>query len=511
MKTEISLYVIDAQNDFLDKDEGSLYVPGSDGIIQNIVAMIEWAGNNGYKIIPTRDVHQYTCPEFTKNGGPHPEHCIADSKGSLINLDISRALLNSKSGVTLPVNKDHVDVWEDKIFSDRFDAHLLEYSNQTVIVVGVASDYCVKAAVAGFLKRGVSVYVPANCVKGVREEFNPTWFDQESRSGLLFVEPQFNEDSFHAWCSYDNGWFTKDMCPKIAEEIEEFIRERVLVMGKAGAVIGISGGADSALVTIAAHFALKGTSAKLHGLHIPAGKVTRDYQIAKFLGEETCTFFSKLSLGTTLKIAEKAMNGTTPYYSSAEQEPLSHFDRGNMISRLRANFIHTYAARHNLLVLGTGNKDEDFGLGYYTLFGDGAVHCSPIGDLSKRMVKHMLTYYSGLLETNGCPNAAWTAATIVNKEPTAGLEPNQTDFGDLGYSYEFAEAVIAYSKETRTRFRAVYNHIYNIRFAEDSLRIRNAKFSQVKDALLDVLLRHRYAEMKAEIVHPPICSLSRLE
>ena len=104
------------------------------------------------------------------------------------------------------------------------------------------------------------------------------------------------------------------------------------------------------------------------------------------------------------------------------------FHKGNLISRVRANVLSTKAATENKIVAGTGNKDEDFGIGYYTLFGDGAVHLSPIGGLSKRLVREMAAFL-GLGDH------------IVNRVPTAGLEPGQSDFKDLGYDYDVVELV----------------------------------------------------------------------
>jgi NAD+ synthase len=85
----------------------------------------------------------------------------------------------------------------------------------------------------------------------------------------------------------------------------------------------------------------------------------------------------------------------------------SIFHKGNMIARVRANVLSTKAATEKKIVAGTGNKDEDFGIGYYTLFGDGAVHLSPIGGLSKRLVREMASFL-GL------------GGHIVNRVPTAG-------------------------------------------------------------------------------------------
>ena len=86
----------------------------------------------------------------------------------------------------------------------------------------------------------------------------------------------------------------------------------------------------------------------------------------------------------------------------------SNFHKGNMISRIRANVLSTKAATETKILAGTGNKDEDFGIGYYTLFGDGAVHISPIAGLPKRLVREMAAYLR-------------LDKQIIQREPSAGL------------------------------------------------------------------------------------------
>lgn len=505
MKFQVSLFIIDAQNDFMDPN-GALYVKGSEEIIPNILNLINLAKLNNWDFYATMDQHQYNSDEFESNGGPFPTHCVEKTEGGAI---VSQ-IWNACGHLSKVFPKNQLSIWSEPKFVQEMNEKLLNAPLQVAIVVGVASDFCVRAAVAGLLDRGFSVYVPLNCVKGVKEEFDPTWFDEEAKEGLLFVEPEFNPESFVVWTCYRDRWITKASCPEIAARIEDFIRERIATTKKSGAVVGISGGMDSALVTIASHYALKECDATLHGLHLPAGKVSADYDIAKQLGSEVCNFFSKLTLGTVVKVMEKAVEGQTPYKTSAESNGLNDFDRGNMVSRLRANFIHTYAAKHNLLVLGTGNMDEDFGVGYYTLFGDGAVHCSPIGALSKRMVKNMLNYYSERLAKDGFAVSAEVARRMITKEPSAGLEPGQTDFKDLGYSYEFVEVVVASAYRSNSeRFARVYRYLAEFWFESDKKRTKTlkigSKFSDLKSAAQDVLDRHKIADLKSEILHPPIC------
>ena len=167
---------------------------------------------------------------------------------------------------------------------------------------------------------------------------------------------------------------------------------------------------------------------------------------------------------------------------------------GNMTSRIRANILSTKAATERKLVAGTGNRDEDYGVGYYTLFGDGAVHLSPIGNLPKRLVREMATYLG-------------IEGYFVNREPTAGLEPGQTDFKDLGYSYDTAEIVLR-GMELGIEPRDLIDHSQIKKQIEPEINYEGAKFSSVHDVIEDIFYRHIVAKAKAEIVNPPIAPIS---
>jgi len=144
-------------------------------------------------------------------------------------------------------------------------------------------------------------------------------------------------------------------------------------------------------------------------------------------------------------------------------------------------------------VIGTGNKDEDYGVGYYTLFGDGAVHLNPIGALSKRLVRQMACYLG--------------FDKIAGREPTAALEPNQTDFKDLGYDYDAVELIIEGKDQGFSKKQLIHHHQVNllvksqIKKYETSFGYR--KFSTVEQVVDDILDKHiKNALLKSDIVHP---------
>ena len=165
-----------------------------------------------------------------------------------------------------------------------------------------------------------------------------------------------------------------------------------------------------------------------------------------------------------------------------------------MISRIRANVLSTKAATENKILAGTGNRDEDFGIGYYTLFGDGAVHLSPIAGLPKRLVREMAAFL-GLDKK------------IIQREPTAGLEPGQSDFKDLGYDYDVVEIITEGLNQGFSRGELI-EHAQIVPLIEQQLKqyksiYGDEKFQSAQAVVQDVLKRHQKAQGKMKIIHPP--------
>ena len=98
-------------------------------------------------------------------------------------------------------------------------------------------------------------------------------------------------------------------------------------------------------------------------------------------------------------------------------------DRANTRARIRMSTLYYYAQVNNLLVLGTGNKVEDFGIGFFTKYGDGGVDISPIADLLKTEV-YLLAKHLKINED------------ILSADPTDGLWDNdRTDESQIGATY----------------------------------------------------------------------------
>jgi NAD+ synthase len=278
-------------------------------------------------------------------------------------------------------------------------------------------------------------------------------------------------------------------CHKAAAEIGDFVVRTVENGHKTGCVIGLSGGVDSTVTVALVDQAFLSTDLEVVGYILPtklngSDETKTGIQVAKKLGIK----YHVENLDKLVKAYRKFM------------PRIRHDERheGNMISRIRANVLNTYAALEDKVVCGTGNKDEDYGIGYYTLFGDGAVHMNPIGRLSKRLVKQMAEHLG--------------FHDIARKTPTAGLEPGQTDFKDLGYDYDLVELVIEGHKQG-IELNDFEEHHQIKPLARQQMRQYVELFGRsqhytVRQVVEDILRRHKGAQRKGEIIHPPTAPVS---
>ncbi len=280
-------------------------------------------------------------------------------------------------------------------------------------------------------------------------------------------------------------------CETVCKEIGDFIIDTVKKTESAGCVVGLSGGVDSSTTAALIKTAFdrynsnRDETLELVGYILPSNinkmEDTDDAQIlVKALGIR-CEIHN-------IEKPVEAFKVTNP--EAFEQD----YHRGNLISRVRANVLSTKAATEKKLLAGTGNKDEDYGIGYYTLFGDGAVHFSPIAGLSKRLVRKMALFL-GVDET------------IVHRIPTAGLEPGQSDFKDLGYDYDVVELVTEGLEQGFTLEQlAIHEQITPLvekQIEHYQSTWGNPKLKSVEQVVKDIYRRHQTAMGKVKIVHPP--------
>jgi NAD+ synthase len=194
-----------------------------------------------------------------------------------------------------------------------------------------------------------------------------------------------------------------------------FLRDELRRTGLTKLVIGLSGGIDSAL---AAFLAVRAVGAEnLVAVALPSAESSpQSLADARAVAEKGGFALETVAIGD-------AAAGLLPHLG--EVTPLR---RGNVMARLRMIVLYDTSARVGGLVVGTSNKTELL-LGYGTLHGDLASALNPLGDLWKCQVR-ALSRHVGVPEH------------VITKAPTADLWTGQTDEGEMGFTYDEADAIL---------------------------------------------------------------------
>jgi NAD+ synthase len=188
-----------------------------------------------------------------------------------------------------------------------------------------------------------------------------------------------------------------------------------------GFVVGISGGVDSAVTsTLCAQTGLPTLCVEMP-IHQHESQVNRGKEHIEQLKHRFSNVSSSITdLTTTFETFKNAV-------PNSDDNVQLNLSLANTRARLRMTTLYYYAGIHGLLVTGTGNKVEDFGVGFYTKYGDGGVDLSPIADLMKSDVYALGEYLK-------IPSSILTAA------PTDGLfGDSRTDEEQIGASYDELE------------------------------------------------------------------------
>lgn len=234
----------------------------------------------------------------------------------------------------------------------------------------------------------------------------------------------------------------------IIEHIVNWLKNYSDKSGTDGFVVGISGGIDSAVTSTLCAL----TGKRLIVLNLPIRQFKTEFDrsaehikwlMGKFKNVETAT----VDLTATLE----SMENTFP------KKVQDFLTMANTRARLRMTTLYAFAGHNRLLVAGTGNKVEDFGIGFFTKYGDGGVDLSPIADLYKTEV-YELAKELGVV------------GSIQQAKPTDGLfADGRTDEDQIGATYpelEWAMEYIAKKETTELNDRQkevlrIYNNRHN--------------------------------------------------
>lgn len=194
-----------------------------------------------------------------------------------------------------------------------------------------------------------------------------------------------------------------------------FIRDQIAKAGARGAVIGLSGGIDSAL------------SAYLSVLALGAENVLAVRMPYKTSAQSSLDDAQKVIEALGLPSIDVPI---TPMVDPliAQFPDMDNMRKGNIMARTRMVVLYDQSAARGLLPMGTSNKTE-FLLGYSTIYGDSGVALHPIADLYKYQVRQ-------LSMALGVPQS------ILDKAPSADLWEGQTDEGELGFTYNDVDQVL---------------------------------------------------------------------
>ncbi|MFC1997753.1 NAD+ synthase [Chloroflexota bacterium] len=232
-----------------------------------------------------------------------------------------------------------------------------------------------------------------------------------------------------------------------------FIHSEITRVGFSKAVIGLSGGIDSALSCFLAAQALGPEN--VLAIRMPYATSSPD------------------SLEDAQRVIDAACVGAMTIPITDMVDPLferfpdmNNMRKGNVMARARMIVLYDQSEAFKGLVVGTGNKTEIL-LGYSTLYGDSACALNPIGDLYKTQVRQ-------LSRDIGIPS------TVIDKPPSADLWAGQTDEDELGFTYEEVDKLLYLLVDQRYRPKDLVEMDFLEKFVEVVIeRVRRNQFKRV--------------------------------
>jgi NAD+ synthase len=217
---------------------------------------------------------------------------------------------------------------------------------------------------------------------------------------------------------------------QLADRIVDWMCAKLQEAGARGFVVGLSGGVDSAAT---AALCKRAARDEVLGVWMPCHSVSEDEIYARMaaqaLGIELQTVDLCAVYDTFMATLESSGDEFQGPGAEGRQTERHRMARANLKPRLRMSTLYYLAQSRGYLVAGTGNRPELM-VGFFTKYGDGGVDLEPLGELYKHEVR-------GLARSLGVPQP------VVERTPSPGLWPGQTDEGEMGITYAELDAILA--------------------------------------------------------------------
>ena len=157
-----ALVIVDLQNDFLPPD-GALAVPDGDQVIEPIN---ELARDDRFRlVVATRDWHPPDHSSFAEQGGPWPPHCVRDTPGAQLDARLDRSAIDA----VIDKGTDRDGAGYSAFESEKLRDLLRDEHIEAVTIVGLATDFCVKATAQDALGAGLRVTIASTGIRGIDE------------------------------------------------------------------------------------------------------------------------------------------------------------------------------------------------------------------------------------------------------------------------------------------------------------------------------------------------------
>jgi NAD+ synthase len=266
---------------------------------------------------------------------------------------------------------------------------------------------------------------------------------------------------------------------KVESYIVSWLKDYAVSAKKEAYIIGVSGGIDSATAsTVCLKTGLKLICVQMP-IHQHKSHVERAILHINWLKENFPENVSEINCDLT-HVFDTFVKDVEIHHNDKE---LLSLTEANSRARLRMTTLYYYAGLFNCLVLGTGNKVEDYGCGYFSKFGDGGVDVSPIGDLMKSEVKN-LARHMGVKEE------------LINAIPSDGLyEQELSDEQNIGATYDELEFAMKYIESNPRHFS----------YSPEDLNLLSKRQQEVLS-----IYKSRHFANQHKMQMPPICSVEHL-